>query len=379
MNHQFLLGARNQAFVTEYVTGMETVKSLQLEPQLEKKYGEYLATYLASTFESKQLSNTYNTVSNTLDQLQTTAILCTGAWIVMHNPEFTIGMLVAFQMFSSRLSGPVLRLVGLWQEFQQADIAVKRLGDLMDSPTEPYSLIPSRTNQQQASQLHFDGISFRYSEHHPWLYKNLSLTIKPNKCTVIMGPSGCGKSTLTKLLLGFVQPQEGSIQLDGRDIRHLSANELRNAFGVVPQETTLFAGTLYDNFTLANPHASFEHIVQACQLAGIHDTIEKLPQAYQTEIGEHGVGLSGGQKQRVAIARALLRQPSILIFDEAVSNLDQQTAEHFAQTVNKLKGKVTILFITHQLPKGLNVDEAVILGKESNNNTKQNNSEELVT
>lgn len=218
----------------------------------------------------------------------------------MHNAEFTIGMLVAFQMFSSRLSGPVLRLVGLWQEFQQADIAVKRLGDLMDAPTEPYSLIPSRSNNQQAGQLRFEGISFRYgdnlptghvaaqgnmgaahvgcSQHHPWLYKNLSLTIKPNKCTVIMGPSGCGKSTLTKLLLGFVQPQEGSIQLDGRDIRHLSANELRHAFGVVPQETTLVAGTLYDNFTLANPHAGFEHIVQACQLAGIHDTIEKLPQ-----------------------------------------------------------------------------------------------------
>ena len=326
-----------------------------------------------------QLSNNYNTVANTLDQLQTTAILCTGAWIVMHNPEFTIGMLVAFQMFSSRLSGPVLRLVGLWQEFQQADIAVKRLGDLMDAPTEPYSLIPSRSNNQQAGQLRFEGISFRYSEHHPWLYKNLSLTIKPNKCTVIMGPSGCGKSTLTKLLLGFVQPQEGSIQLDGRDIRHLSTNELRHAFGMVPQETTLFAGTLYDNFTLANPHASFEHIVQACQLAGIHDTIEKLPQAYQTEIGEHGVGLSGGQKQRVAIARALLRQPSILIFDEAASSLDAHTAEQFAQTINMLKGKVTILFITHQIPKGLQVDEAILLGKDGNTNAKQTDNEEFVT
>ena len=184
-----------------------------------------------------------------------------------------------------------------------------------------------------------------------------------------MGPSGCGKSTLAKLLLGFQQPQEGSIKLDGRDIRHLSANELRNAFGVVPQETLLFAGTLYDNFTLANPHVSFEQIVQACQLAGIHDTIEKLPEAYQTEIGEHGTGLSGGQKQRVAIARALLRQPSILIFDEAISNLDQRTAEQFAQTVNQLKGKVTILFITHQLPKGLSVDEVILLGKDIDANT----------
>ena len=219
------------------------------------------------------------------------------------------------------------------------------------------------------------------SQDHPWLYKNLSLTIKPNKCTVIMGPSGCGKSTLAKLLLGFQQPQEGNIKLDGKDIRHLSANELRNAFGVVPQETTLFAGTLYDNFSLANPHASFEQIIQACQLAGIHDTIEKLPQAYQTEIGEHGTRLSGGQKQRIAIARALLRQPSILIFDEAISNLDQHTAEQFAQTVNRLKGKVTILFITHQLPKGLHVDEAILLGKETadKNATKNNNEEKVDT
>jgi ATP-binding cassette, subfamily B, bacterial HlyB/CyaB len=370
LNHQFLLGARNQAFLTEYVSGMETVKSLQLEPQLEKKYGDYLATYLASAFDAKQLSNTYNVVANTLDQLQTTAILCFGAWIVMHDPEFTIGMLVAFQMFSGRLSGPVLRIVGMWQEFQQADIAVKRLGDLMDAPTEPYSLIPNTlqtndANNANAIKLQLDGISFRYSENHPWLYRNLSLNIKQHKCTVIMGPSGCGKSTLAKLLLGFLQPQEGNIKLDGKDIRYLTANELRNFFGVVPQETTLFSGTLYDNLTLANPHASFEQIVQACQFAGIHETIEKLPQGYQTLIGEHGTGLSGGQKQRLAIARALLRQPQILIFDEAVSNLDQHTAEHFAQTINLLKGKVTILFITHQLPKGLHVDEAVVLGRET--------------
>lgn len=364
LNEQFLLGARNQAFLTEYISGIETVKALQLEPQLEQKYGDYLATYLKSTFTAKQLSNSYNITANTLDQLQTLAILCVGAWIVMHNPEFTIGMLVAFQMFSGRLSGPVLRLVGMYQEFQQADIAVKRLGDLMDAPTEPYSLIPARANTIKG-QLDFESISFRYSEKHPWLYEQQNINIKPHKCTVIMGPSGCGKSTLAKLMLGFLQPQEGSIKLDGKDIRYMSANELRNVFGVVPQETTLFSGTLYENLTLANPHVSFEQIIMACQLAGIHETIEQLPQGYQTPLGEHGTGLSGGQKQRIAIARALLRQPNILIFDEAVSNLDPQTAEQFAQTINKLKGKVTIIFITHQLPRSLQVDEVVQLGTHS--------------
>ena len=371
LNEQFLLGARNQAFLTEYISGMETVKALQLEPQLEHKYGDYLATYLNSTFTAKQLSNSYNITANTLDQLQTLAILCVGAWIVMHNPEFTIGMLVAFQMFSGRLSGPVLRLVSMYQEFQQADIAVKRLGDLMDAPTEPYSLIPARANSIKG-QLDFESISFRYSENHPWLYQQLTINIKPHKCTVIMGPSGCGKSTLAKLMLGFLQPQEGSIKLDGKDIRYMSANELRNVFGVVPQETTLFSGTLYENLTLANPHASFEQVIMACQLAGIHATIEQLPQGYQTPLGEHGTGLSGGQKQRIAIARALLRQPNILIFDEAVSNLDSETAEQFANTVNRLKNKITILFITHQLPKSLLVDEVVSLIRADGVNEKAN-------
>ena len=366
LNHQFMLGARNQAFLTEYVSGMETVKSLQMEPQLKNTFGEFLGSYLGASFASRQLSNTYNIVANGLDQLQTLTILCVGAWLVMHDSNFTIGMLVAFQMFSGRLSGPVMRLVGLWQEFQQADIAVKRLGDVMNAPAEPYSLLPKRANQVAPGQLaiQVESLAFRYSDQHPWLYKGLSFNIQPGHCAVIMGPSGCGKSTFAKLMLGFYQPQEGSIKVFGQDISYLSANELRNYFGVVPQETTLFSGTIYDNLILANPHASFEQIIQACQLAEIHHTIEKMPQGYQTRIGEHGTGLSGGQKQRIAIARALLKQPSILIFDEAVSNLDTQTAEHFAQTVNKLKGKVTIIFITHQLPKGLQVDQAVILGKE---------------
>ena len=375
LNHQFLLGARNQAFLTEYISGMETVKCLQMEPQLKSRFGDYLADYLGAGFRSRNLSNSYNTAANAIDQLQALAILCTGAWLVMQNANFTVGMLVAFQMFAGRLSGPVLRLVGLWQEFQQADIAVKRLGDVMNAPAEPYSLIPRRANHSAPSPLtgecrgeggiSIDDIGFRYSEEHPWLYRNLSFSLQPGHCVALMGPSGCGKSTLAKLLLGFHQPQDGSIKLDGRDIRHLAANELRSYFGVVPQETTLFSGSLYDNLLLANPHASFEQVIHACQLAEIHDTIEKLPQGYQTEIGEHGAGLSGGQKQRIAIARALFKQPKFLIFDEATSSLDSHTAEHFAQTINKLKGKVGMLFITHQLPKGLHVDEAVLLGKET--------------
>ncbi len=369
LNEQFMLGARNQAFLTEYIAGFETVKSLQFEPQLKARYSGYLATYLQSGFKTKQIGNTYNVIASTLEQLMTLLILLVGAWIVMNPPTdgkgavFTIGMLVAFQMFAGKLSQPMMRLVGLWQQFQQASLAVARLGDLMNAPVEPYSLTPGRQGAGQG-RIEIDRIGFRYADDLPYLYENLSMAIEPGRTVAIMGPSGTGKSTLAKLLQGFYWPSSGRILLDGIDIRHLSANELRATFGVVPQETVLFSGTIYDNLALANPHASFEQVVQACKMAEIHSTIEALPQGYQTPIGERGAGLSGGQKQRLAIARALLKRPKVLIFDEATSALDAETAEHFAKTINALKGKVTMIFITHALPKALRVDEVIHLSKD---------------
>ena len=371
LNEQFLLSARNQAFVTEYVGGLETVKSLQFEPQLQARYDSYLATYLQSGFKTKQIANTYNVTANTLEQMMTLLILVVGAWIVMHpdaaavangsGTVFTIGMLVAFQMFAGKLSQPMLRMVGLWQQFQQARLAVDRLGDLMNAPAEPYRLAPSRQASGKG-EIELIAVGFRYAPDLPLLYQNVNLTIEPGQIVAIMGPSGTGKSTLTKLLQGFYRPTEGRILVDGIDILHLSANELRANFGVVPQETVLFSGTVYDNLLMANPLASFEQVVQACQMAEIHDAIQTLPQGYQTEIGERGAGLSGGQKQRLAIARALLKRPKVLIFDEATSALDAQTANAFATTINALRGKVSMLFVTHALPKALIVDEIFVIG-----------------
>lgn len=368
LNEQFMLGARNQAFLTEYIAGFETVKSLQFEPQLKARYGEYLASYLQSGFRTKQIGNTYNVAATTLEQLMTLLILLAGAWIVMHpqagaKDVFTIGMLVAFQMFAGKLSQPLMRLVGLWQQFQQARLAVHRLGDLMNAPPEPYSLTPSRKGQGEG-RIEIEDVSFRYADDRPFLYENLSLTIEPGKTVAIMGPSGSGKSTLAKLLQGFYWPSAGQMRIDGIDIRHLAANELRANFGVVPQETVLFSGTIYQNLIMANAHATFEQVAQACKMAEIHSAIEALPQGYQTPIGERGAGLSGGQKQRLAIARALLKRPKVLIFDEATSALDGETAEQFARTINALKGKVTMLFITHALPRSLRIDEVIHIGRQ---------------
>jgi subfamily B ATP-binding cassette protein HlyB/CyaB len=361
LNEQFLLGARNQAFATEYIAGLETVKSLQMEPQVKGRYNDYLAEYLRSGFGVRQIANTYNVLANGLEQTLGLLILVVGATFVMSGEAFTIGMLVAFQMFTSRVSQPLLRLVGLWQQFQQASLSIVRLGDIMNAPPEPYSLVPGRIRGGRGL-IEIEQLSFRYADHLPMLLKGLTLRIEPGRVVAFMGPSGCGKSTLSKLLQGMYRPSDGRIKLDGTDITYLAANELRLNFGVVPQETILFSGTLYENLIAAHPHATFEQIVKACQVAEIHEVIERLPKGYQTEIGERGVGLSGGQKQRLAIARALIKQPKILIFDEATSSLDVATAEHFCATINQLKGKVTMLFITHALPKNLQVDEIVQIG-----------------
>lgn len=368
LDRQFLSGARAQAFLTEYIAGMNTVKSLQMEPQLERRYGDIFATYLQTSFSTRQVANTYNSVAKTIEQIMTLSILIVGALLVMKNDGFTIGMLVAFQMFAARMSQPMLRIVGLWQEFQQTQVSIARLADIMDMPQEPHTLTPLREGSV-AGRIEFKDVSFRYSEGHPFIFRGLNLTLEPGKLTVIMGRSGCGKSTLTKLMQAFYLPAEGQILLDGKDVRRMAANELRRNYGVVPQETLLFSGTIYDNLIAAHPHANFERVVQACKFAEIHEDVEALPNGYQTKLGEHGVGLSGGQRQRLAIARALLKRPSILIFDEATSNLDQETAEHFARTVNQLRGKTTILFIAHRLPNALIADSIISIGPVFEENT----------
>jgi len=365
INRQFLAGARQQAFVTEYLASIETVKSLQLEAQLGSRFQTLVADYLATGFAARQLANTFSTCAHALEQLLSITLLCVGAWLVISGESLTIGALIAFQMFASRLTAPMLRIAGLWQEFQQVEVAVRRLADIMDVPTEPVALTPARGGKPEG-RLQCRNVGFRYGNDRALLFGGLSFSVRPGMCVALIGPSGSGKSTLARILQGFYLACEGSIQLDGVDIRDMAANELRSYLGVVPQETRLFSGSLLQNLLDSNPSASFAEVVAACELAQVHSVIEALPAGYMTRIGENGIGLSGGQKQRLAIARALLKRPRILIFDEATASLDAELADAVIETVNALRPQVGVLFIAHELPAHLQCDRIVRLDTRPN-------------
>ncbi len=362
LNDEFHAGARTQALATESIVGIETVKALELEPSFTHRYDDALAAWLRAGYATRQLANSYQSTAGALEQAMGAAILCAGAWLVMRGGDFTIGMLVAFQMFAARVSQPVLRLAGLWQQFQQAAIAVRRLADVVDVPAEPRSGV--RAVGQGAARLTFAGVGFRHGEGD-WLLRGLDLDVSPGECVVITGPSGCGKSTLCRLAAGFAFPGEGAVLLDGRDTRTLACDTLRGALGIVPQDTVLFAGSILDNLVLARPHASAEEIERACRRAGVHDAITALPEGYRTRLGERGIELSGGQRQRLALARALLRGPRLLLLDEPLSQLDATSAAEVCAAICSLKGATTIVVVSHVLPPTLAADRVVRLGPTS--------------
>lgn len=347
LDEKFERGAANNALLVESVSGMQTVKATAVEPQWQERWERQLAGYSAASQRVINLGNSGSQAVQLVSKLSLAAILYFGATEVIAG-TLSVGGLVAFNMFSQRVSGPVIRLAQLWQDFQQVRISIERLGDVLNVPVEPGSGSRTALPALQGT-IKFDGVSFRYGLEGPWTVENIDLDIQAGSTLGIVGSSGSGKSTLTKLLQRLYTPAQGRIFIDGIDIGQIDPAWLRRQIGVVLQENLLFSRSIRENIALTNPAMSLEQVMDAAKLSGAHDFILALPQGYDTMIEERGVNLSGGQRQRIAIARALVNSPRILIFDEATSALDAESEEIIQTNLKAMAAGRTVLIIAHRL------------------------------
>lgn len=361
LEEKFQMGAQSNSYLVESVTGMQTVKSLAIEGSMQKKWEDYLGKYVDSSFSLTNLSNILSGISGALQKLMTLCILYFGVGLVIEG-KLSVGQLIAFQMFAGQFAAPIMRLVGLWNEFQQALLSVDRLGDILNSPTEQMN-DKAITLSHVEGEVKFENISFRYAIDGPEILQNLSLHVSPGKSIGVVGRSGSGKSTLTKLLQRLYLPHAGGVYVDGVDIRHMNPAWLRHNIGVVLQDNYLFSGSIKENIAFAAPGSSAQRIIQAAKVAGAHDFISEFPQGYDTVVGERGSSLSGGQRQRIAIARALLSNPKILIFDEATSALDYESEKIIQDNLKSIKAGRTMFIVAHRLSTVRDCDEIIVMDK----------------
>ena len=362
LDEKFETGANTQSFLVESITGVQTVKSYAIEPRFEKKWGDLQSDYVKASYKTSMVSATAGTAGQFIQKIFDLMILYFGAQLVMDG-SFTVGQLVAFRMLSGRVSGPVLRLVQLWQEYQQASLSVKRIGDIFNTAPEPVISANQTTMPRIHGEIVFDKVRFRYNPQSSEVIKDISFEIKPNSIIGIVGRSGSGKSTLSKLIQRLYIPESGKICIDGMDISLVNPAMLRKQIGVVLQENFMFNGTVSENISIHCPTASIEKIIQCAKIAGAHDFILELPNGYDTIIGEKGIGLSGGQKQRIAIARAILANPRILIFDEATSALDYESESIIQNNLREICLGRTVLIIAHRLSTLKDAQKIMVIDK----------------
>ncbi len=360
LNEKFKLGAENQAFLVEACNGVETLKSLAVEPQMQRRWEDQMAAYVHASFRALNLGNVANQIASLINKLVTIGILWVGAHLVIAG-ELSVGMLIAFNMIAGRVSQPILKLVQLWQDFQQAGISVKRLGDILNTPREA-GHNPNRTTLPEVKgEIRFEHVKFRYGMDRPLVIDDVQVSLKPGEVVGIVGRSGSGKSTLTKLVQRLYVPEAGRVLIDGVDLALVDPAWLRRQVGVVLQESFLLNRSIRENIALADPGAPMEKVIHAARQAGAYDFILALPEGFDTVVGEQGSSLSGGQKQRIAIARALMADPKILIFDEATSALDYESEAIVQANMRQICQGRTVLIIAHRLSAVRDASRIVVM------------------
>ena len=347
IKEKFNRGAISQQFLVEAIVGIHTVKAGAVEPVMQEQWAERLAAYVRTAFDATMLSAGGQNAIQYVSKASTALLLLFGAKAVIEG-DLSVGALIAFNMIAGQVVQPVLRLSQIWQDFQQVQISIDRLGDILNTPTErmPQTSLVLPTPK---GAIELKNITFRYRPGALEVLKNVSLSIQPGEVIGIVGASGSGKSTLTKLIQRLYMPEEGQVLLDGMDLSQLDPAWLRSQIGVVLQENLLFNRTIHDNIAFANPALPRANVIAIAKLAGADEFIAKLSQGYDTIIEERGANLSGGQRQRIAIARALATNPPILIFDEATSALDYESERVIQQNMRHIVQGRTVIIIAHRL------------------------------
>ena len=353
--------ARVQSHLVETLSGMETVKGQGMELHSRWRWQQLYGSQIQAGFRNTLTSTASSSASHFLEQLSGLLVLWVGANLV-YKGELTLGQLIAFRILAGYVTSPLLRMATLWQSFQETNLSLERLSDIVDHPEEieiAGEQLPPMPPIEGA--ISYSGVSFRFASQGPLQVLNVGFEIPPGEFVGIVGSSGSGKSTLLKLLTRLYDPLEGVIRIDGYDISKVDLYSLRAQIGVVPQDSLLFDGSVLANISLTRPDASFEDVCRAAQIACAHDFIQAMPAGYSSSVGERGSGLSGGQRQRIAIARMVLKQPRLLILDEATSALDGDTERQLTGHLMESYRERTVLFITHRLGSLRHADRILVM------------------
>ena len=346
------------AQVTEDLNGIRLIKAFALEEQEAGRFAEKCDTYIAGRRKSTRLVAYFSGSVAFFSNLINVVMMGVGGWMIATD-RLKLSDFVAFLLYVNLFMKPLLRLTVFAEMYQRGMAGFSRFYEIMQIEPEIQDTPDAVECKDVKGEIVFDNVCFSYG--NGVVLRNLTLTVKPGEKIAFVGETGAGKTTVASLLLRFYEPQQGRILLDGRDIREYTQQSLRRAIGLVQQDVFLFSDSVNYNISYGNTSVSPADIKKAACLAAAEEFIEKLPEKYETCIGERGVKLSGGQKQRIAIARAFLKNPPVLVLDEATSSLDTATEKVVQESLEKLSANRTTITIAHRLSTIVNADRIFVL------------------
>jgi subfamily B ATP-binding cassette protein MsbA len=349
----------------EAFSQIRTVQSFVQEPAERARFADRVSASVQAAIQRARIRGVFFGMLTLSTFGGVTFVLWQGGLLVLEG-QLTAGALVSFLLYTITIAASIGALAGSFSAYQEAVGAAERVFEILEMRPEiadpPH---PAALKRPPEGRVAFEGVSFRYQDDPamPWTLEAVHLEVAPGEVVALVGPSGGGKTTLVSLLPRFWDVTQGLVRLDGHDIRSLRLADLRGAIGVVPQEPALFSGTIRENIAYARPGATEAEIVAAAKAAHTHEFVERLPQGYDTLVGERGIKLSGGQRQRVAIARAILKDPAVLILDEATSNLDTESERLIEDALARLLVGRTTLIIAHRLSTVQRADRLVVVDR----------------